>query len=155
MDLAMGRAQESIETLLDHARALGLRICLENMFPRYKSYFEPDHFTEILTARPDLEMTLDTGHANIDGGDGRIFTFIRRVGGRIGHVHASDNKGKRDEHLPVGGGNIDFGGILRRLSAVGYEETVTLEVFAEDRRLLAASRDRLRRLCRASVGDRR
>ncbi|MGD8368013.1 MAG: sugar phosphate isomerase/epimerase [Desulfobacterales bacterium] len=147
MDLAMGYAQESMETMIRHAESLGLRTCLENMFPRCRAFFEPEHFDSIMKRFSNLEMTLDTGHANIDGREGRrIFSFIRRFGGRIGHVHASDNGGRRDEHLPVGSGNIDFAGLMGRLLQVGYQETITLEVFSEDRRLLAKSRDRLRRL---------
>jgi sugar phosphate isomerase/epimerase len=99
-------------------------------------------------------MTLDTGHANIDTRGGRrIFSFIRRFGDRIGHVHASDNRGGRDEHLPIGGGNIDFSKLVRRLCETGYGETITLEVFSEDRRKLAESRDRLRRMVEMHAGD--
>jgi sugar phosphate isomerase/epimerase len=147
MDLAMGYAEKSMQSMIGHGQALGLRVCLENMFPRCRAFFEPDHFDSIMARFPDLEITLDTGHANIDGSKGRrIFSFIRRFGDRIGHVHVSDNGGGRDEHLPVGRGNIDFPALVRRLHEVGYDETVTLEVFSEDRRLLAKSRDRLRRL---------
>ena len=147
MDLAMGYAEESMRSMIRHGEALGLRVCLENMFPRCRAFFEPEHFDALMAHFPSLEMTLDTGHANIEGHSGaRIFSFLRRFGGRIGHVHASDNKGTRDEHLPIGSGNIDFPALMRRLKEIGYNETVTLEVFSEDRRLLAKSRDRLRRL---------
>jgi sugar phosphate isomerase/epimerase len=147
MELALGYARESMEKMITHAGSLGLCVCLENMFPRYRSFFEPAQFSSILDEHPSLQMTLDTGHANIEGHSGaRIFSFLRRFGGRIGHVHASDNKGTRDEHLPIGNGNIDFPALMRRLNEIGYDETVTLEVFSEDRRLLAKSRDRLRRL---------
>ena len=155
MDLAMGYAKESMEKMIAYGRGLGLRVCLENMFPRYRSFFEPAHFSALFDEHPGLEMTLDTGHANIDGGKDRIFEFIRRHGSRIGHVHASDNRGKRDEHLPIGEGNIDFPGVMRRLTDVGYRGTITLEVFAEDRRKLAKSRDRLRKLAAKSGGSKR
>ena len=151
MDLAKGYGKESMEKMIAHARNLGLRICLENMFPRYRSFFEPAHFSALFDAHPGLEMTLDTGHANIDGGSDRIFEFIRRHGSRIGHVHASDNQGQRDDHLPIGEGNIDFQGVMRRLATIGYGQTITLEVFAEDRSRLAKSRDRLRKLA-AKIG---
>jgi sugar phosphate isomerase/epimerase len=155
MDLAMGYAKESMEQMIAHAWNLGLRVCLENMFPRYRSFFEPAHFLALFDEHPGLEMTLDTGHANIDGGSDRIFEFIRRHGSRIGHVHASDNDGKRDEHLPIGEGNIDFQGVMRRLATIGYGQTITLEVFAEDRSRLAKSRDRLRKMAAKSSGSKR
>jgi sugar phosphate isomerase/epimerase len=144
-----------MEKMIAHGRNLGLCICLENMFPRYRSFYEPAHFSAVLDEHPDLKLTLDTGHANIDGGSGRIFEFIRRYGSRIGHVHASDNHGQRDEHLPIGEGNIDFQGVMRRLAKIGYQETITLEVFAEDRRRLAKSRDRLRKLAAKIGGSKR
>jgi len=152
MDLAMGYAKDSMEKMIAHGRDLGLCVCLENMFPRYRSFFEPAHFSAILQEHPDLKMTLDTGHANIGGGGRRIFEFIRLCGSRIGHVHVSDNHGKRDDHLPIGQGNIDFPGVMRRLTEVGYRGTITLEVFAEDRRKLAESRNRLRRLVERCIG---
>jgi sugar phosphate isomerase/epimerase len=156
MALAMGHAETSMKTMIHHAGSLGLRICLENMFPRCGAFFEPEHFDPFMERFPNLEMTLDTGHANIDGGEGkRIRSFLERFGSRIGHVHASDNRGGRDEHLPVGSGNIDFPGLMRRLHDTGYRETITLEVFSEDRGLLAESRDRLRRMAERFSGGSR
>lgn len=152
MELATGYAKDSLDRLLNHARSLDLRICLENMFPRYRSFYEPEHFVQVLADYPGLELTLDTGHANIEGGGRRIQNFVRRCGKRIGHVHASDNKGKRDDHLPVGEGTIDFAAVVRSLTDIGYTDTVTLEVFSEDRGRLAASRDRLRRLAQKHDG---
>ncbi len=156
MDLAMGHAENSMEKMIRHAEAAGLRVCLENMFPRCRAFFEPEHFAPLMDRFERLEMTLDTGHANIESGGGRrIFDFLNRFGDRIGHVHASDNGGKRDDHLPIGEGNIDFAVLARRLAEVGYRETITLEVFSENRRMLAKSRDRLRKMAgRLAGGDR-
>jgi sugar phosphate isomerase/epimerase len=147
IDLARDLARKSLAEILAHAEKRGIRVCLENMFPRYRSFFEPGHFTEALDCYPNLEMTLDTGHANIDdAGRSRIFQFIRRFGDRIGHLHASDNGGSRDEHLAPGQGTIDFPAVVKALTAAGYRDTATMEIFSENRAELAAGRDRMRDL---------
>jgi sugar phosphate isomerase/epimerase len=149
MELSWGYATEALALAVDRAAELGLRLCIENMFPRYRSFHEPDDFVELMRLYPRLEMTLDTGHAHIGaGGRRRCLGFIQKFGNRIGHVHVSDNSGQGDEHLPLGKGTIDFLSIFKALSAAGYDDTVTLEVFSEDRTQLADSRDRLRNLLR-------
>jgi sugar phosphate isomerase/epimerase len=134
MDLSMQYAAKSLRMIIARSSALGLRLCLENMFPRYSAYFEADHFTEVLQAYPDLAITLDIGHANIQSQRGqRIFDFIQQHGDRIGHVHVSDNHGTRDDHLPIGDGNINWKKVAKALLACNYNATMTLEVFSENR----------------------
>jgi sugar phosphate isomerase/epimerase len=69
--------------------------------------------------------------------------FIRTFPDRIYHVHANDNLGKNDDHLPIGAGIIDFPEIVKGLKGIGYDETITLEVFSRDRDYLRLSRDKL------------
>jgi sugar phosphate isomerase/epimerase len=86
-------------------------------------------------------MTFDTGHANIDGQDGqRLTDFINRFGQEIGHIHISDNLGKRDDHLPIGEGMIDFMEVAKAVKKWGYDDTITFEIFSEDRRYLQSSK---------------
>ena len=142
MDMALDYGMKSLEAIIAKADRLGISVCLENMFPRIQSFYEPSHFTDILERFPDLKLTLDSGHAHIGSrNEQRIFDFIRQFGHRIGHVHLSDNLGHRDDHLPIGGGKINFQKIAKALNGCGYDDTITLEVFSEDRRQLQASRD--------------
>lgn len=142
METALQLGWQSLAAIIARADRLGLCICLENMFPRFQTYFKPEHFEEILEQFADLKLTLDTGHANIDNPDGnKIIDFVRQFGHRIGHVHLSDNLGKRDDHLPLGEGIIDFNSVARALKDCGYDDTITLEVFSEDRRKLQASKE--------------
>jgi sugar phosphate isomerase/epimerase len=46
----------------------------------------------------------------------KILRFIDSLGHRLGHLHLSDNKGERDDHLPLGSGTIDFKRPLRALT---------------------------------------
>jgi sugar phosphate isomerase/epimerase len=66
---------------------------------------------------------------------------------RLAHVHAHDNKGgSGDLHLPIGAGNVDWPTMIRALKRANYNNTITLEVFTDDRHYLGYSRDRLREL---------
>jgi sugar phosphate isomerase/epimerase len=51
-----------------------------------------------------------------------------------------------DDHLAVGQGTINFGDLVRRLKTLGYDDTVTLEVFDANRQMLVASREQIRAL---------
>ena len=129
------------------ADKLGLLICLENMFPRNLLGVFPEDFAEIFQAFPALKLTLDSGHAHIDDSKGpRLPQLVQQFGKRIGHLHFSDNKGRRDDHLALGQGTIDFQGLVRSLKEVGYDDTLTLEVFDQDRSRLVAGREQLKKL---------
>ena len=142
-DLARKHAMDAMSRLLSEAEKLRLRVCIENLFPRSLSLVRPEDFDGVFKEYPDAQLTLDTGHAHIGGGTERILAFIKRFSGRIGHVHASDNRGRDDDHLPVGAGTIDFVKVVRALKKIGYDQTMTLEVFSKDRDYLDISRKKL------------
>lgn len=141
-ETALAHANNSLAAIIDRAQTLGLCVCLENMFPKCRAFVEPADFVEILQRFPDLKLTLDTGHANIaDPGGRRILKFIKKFGHRIGHLHVSDNFGERDDHIPLGAGEIDFAKIVKALKKSGYDDTATLEIFSENRQALKKSRE--------------
>ena len=143
MDQARQYALKSLGAIVEKADSLGLCLCIENMFPRSRWLVDPEDFVEIFERFPTLKLTLDTGHAHIKGRGGRKpLDFIERFRDRIGHIHANDNLGNEDSHLPIGTGTIDFQGIIRALKGIGYDGTVTLEVFSRDRDYLRISRDK-------------
>jgi sugar phosphate isomerase/epimerase len=142
-ETALAHANNSLAAIIDCAQTLGLCVCLENMFPKCRAFVEPADFIEILERFPDLMLTLDTGHANIGNPSGRrIVEFIEKFGNRIGHLHVSDNFGERDDHIPLGAGNIEFLTIVSALKQCEYDDTATFEIFSEDRRDLIKSRER-------------
>lgn len=144
-DKAKGYAMESLTTILEHAEKLGLTVCLENMFPRANSLTEPNDFAPVFERFPGLKLTLDTGHANIGTTRGkRIKEFLSRFPDRIEHIHASDNFGKEDNHLPIGTGTIDFARFAKTIKEMGYDKTVTFEVFSSDKDYLKASREKFK-----------
>ncbi len=146
LDRMKGYGMEAIETILKKATSLDLTLCIENMFPQAHFLFQPPEFQSVFEAFPELRLTLDIGHANLGGGKNKSSEFIRRYGYRIGHVHANDNFGKEDNHLPIGAGIIDFERILRELQEAQYDETITLEVFSKDRDYLKISKEKIKRI---------
>ena len=144
MDKAREYALESLDAIMERADKLGLLICLENLFPRTHSLVEQEDFTAIFEKFPGLKLTLDTGHAHIEDKEGsRALDFIKMFPDRISHIHASDNFGEEDNHLPVGAGTVNFPEIIKALKEIGYDNTITLEVFSRDKDYLRISRDKL------------
>lgn len=142
-EIAQQYARTAMARLLHEAERLKLKVCVENMFPRALSLVRPEEFDALFASHPAAKLTLDTGHAHIGGGTQRILAFIERFAGRLGHIHASDNFGREDEHLPIGVGTIDFPKVVQALQRADYDDTITLEVFSRDRDYLRISREKL------------
>mgnify|MGYP000079583614 CR=1 FL=1 len=149
-EMARRYAMESIAAVARRGEESGCRVCLENLFARLTPFTTPDDFDMVFERWPQLAMTLDVGHAFIDGrGMARILAFIRRFGNRIQHVHISDNWGQRDDHLAVGDGGIDFKALIKALRNIDYDETMTLEIFTPERSDLVRSREMLQKMINA------
>jgi sugar phosphate isomerase/epimerase len=61
----------------------------------------------------NVGFTLDVGHANTVG---LVDEFLDQLNNHISHVHIHDNMGKKDEHLPLGKGSIDWKRVTEKLS---------------------------------------
>jgi sugar phosphate isomerase/epimerase len=131
---------ESFARLAEHARPYGLTIMIENVPGTFNT---PRALRTLLAAHPDLRFHLDIGHANIKGE--RTADYLKILANKLVHVHLSDNRRANDDHLPLGVGSIDWPEQLRLLKAVGYDGTITLEVFTPDRQFVLDSAARLRR----------
>ena len=136
-------ARESLDEAVHCAADVGLDLCLENLFPPLTSFGAMDDWEACFENYPRLGLALDIGHAHITGGMMEVLRFISRFKSRLRHLHVSDNLGRRDDHLPIGDGRIDFPAVAAALNQIGYRQGITLEVFSEDRDDLLRSRDRL------------
>ena len=115
----------SIDRLLDTARAVGVRLALENeeVAPRRPTLFQhPSDFKNVDLS--SLGFVLDVGHANTLGYGARDFLPV--FGARLCEVHLHDNMGHRDEHLAIGDGTVDWQMTTSALASYG-ELTVVLE----------------------------
>lgn len=130
---------DSVLRLDEYAHAQDIELCVENI-PR--SIFRTHELPHLLD-ETDVSMTLDTGHARMDGRDSvGIAAFADRFGHRISHLHLNDTRQPKDEHLPFGAGDIDFAAIFDALGS-DWEGTLSLEVFTHDFGYLDVSKRRL------------
>ena len=146
IDKAKRYGLESIEAILKKANSLDMTLCIENMFPQANFLTQPHEFQEVFEIFPEIRLALDIGHANLGGDRNRAIEFIQRYGYRIGHIHANDNFGKEDNHLPIGAGIIDFDRIIKALKQTSYDETMTIEVFSKDRDYLRISKEKMKKI---------
>jgi sugar phosphate isomerase/epimerase len=127
----VARREIAVETLTELAptiRAAGVKVAIENGYPDTTltlaafDALPPDAFG----------FVIDTGHANISGGNDNIAGIIHTVGTRMVTLHLNDNDGTQDSHHPPGGAGctIDWPAAARHLSDGGYDDCYLWEVFS-------------------------
>jgi sugar phosphate isomerase/epimerase len=142
----------TLRELLPEAERLGVGLMIENLPGDFNN---AQQLGELLDPIPELGLHLDIGHANLQVPENTTGEILRRHGDRLRHVHLHDNKGgSADLHLPLGSGTLKLRDHICELHNVGFDGTITLEVFTPDRHFLAYSRDVLRRVwseCRGAA----
>jgi sugar phosphate isomerase/epimerase len=134
----------TISELLPVARDCGVGLMIENLPGDWNSVLQ---LSQLLDPMPELGLHLDIGHANLLTTRNTTDEILRAYGARLRHLHLHDNKGgAHDLHLPLGAGTIDVAHQIQTVRATGYDATITLEVFSEDKHYLAYSRDLLREI---------
>jgi sugar phosphate isomerase/epimerase len=134
----------TLRELLPYAAERGLGVMVENLPGDFNT---AQDLGELLDPLPDLGLHLDIGHANLLVSHSSVEELLLAYGPRLRHVHLHDNKGGgADLHLPLGTGTVDVRDAVRLLKRVGYDGTITLEVFTPDPHHLAYSRDLLQRI---------
>lgn len=119
---------DNARALADRAEALGVRLCIEN------------DSTLMPTARVGLELLDEIGRdwiqINYDPANVVYFAgaapeedvdFALR---RLGHVHLKDKRGGKGvaDFPPLGQGELDVAGFLRRLGEIDYAGPVSMEI---------------------------
>ena len=131
-DLAWQTNIESLQSICDFAADCGIMIAVENM-PEVPKIFGkyPKEMLQMVEEvnRDNVGLTIDIGHANTMGPK-IMDDFLKMYKGRISHVHLHDNMGKKDEHLPLGKGNVDWKHVMDSLS--NYKGRFVTEVNCVD-----------------------
>jgi sugar phosphate isomerase/epimerase len=118
-----------LAVLGDYCRDLGLVMAVESPLPHLIGG-HPDEFRWLIGQLDrSVRVCLDTGHITLAH---HWRQFLNIVDGRLAHVHASDNNGHRDDHLPPGDGRIDWADIRHTLADVGFQGWIMLELSCAD-----------------------
>ena len=120
-------ANNSIREIGEYSKDLGVNTTIENM-PAFESmiYQDMSRLNELLVEY-DMGMTFDIGHAHHSGisPDAMYFDSIK-------HIHAHDNMGDDDSHLPLGEGNIQLNDIINTFEKKNYDGIYMIEVNDKD-----------------------
>lgn len=118
---------QSIRYLMKRAGDLGIKIAVENMPTKspclYQQVAEVEQFYRELGSE-SIGMVLDVGHANTVG---QVDMFLAKFIKKIVHVHASDNDGSFDSHLPIGKGKINWERVLATLTRNRFDGFLMIE----------------------------
>lgn len=128
----MHNAAAVLDEVARHCQQNRVSLVLENMLPHLFSGHVRD-LMWILGAMQstDIGICLDTGHAHLSGDLG---TVAHKLSGHLRMVHASDNRGHGDDHLPPGDGEIDWPRFLDQLAQHHFKGTLILEIAGDENR---------------------
>lgn len=133
------RILAAVRHLDGYAADRGIELCVENIPEGFLPFYDFD----LLFSETDAAMTLDTGHARVDGFmDEELARFVGDWRDRISHFHLNDVRQPQDEHLPFGAGLMDFETVLSPLQD-SWEGSMSLEVFTHSYDYLRISKEKL------------
>ena len=118
-------ARRSIEAMHAAAQRVGVELALE-VIPNALS--SPEALVSLVENDLDglkVGICMDVGHAHILGD---LNDAIESCSGHILTTHLHDNKGRSDDHLAPGEGNIHWPATVMELQKVGYDGAWMFEV---------------------------
>ena len=119
---------KSLREIVNQAKRFNVGVMLENT-PLSNGIHNVHEFKYIIDNVATLFVHLDIPHAFTSGGMKSVIDYINTFRDKIIHIHWHDNHGYKDEHLPIGEGSIDHQKAIKALKDIGYDGTITLEVF--------------------------
>jgi sugar phosphate isomerase/epimerase len=116
-------SMEFWQEFVPRAREIGTILAVENIYEK-----EPSTLKALLESIDDpcFRHCFDVGHWNMFTSV-TLEVWFAELGAFIVEIHIHDNHGKRDEHLPVGEGGIDFEKLFQLLAAHAPAAVWTLE----------------------------
>ncbi len=123
------KARDTLHRICDLGAEMGVTFCLENLnlldHPGCPFGSTADVLALVSAVdRPELRINLDLYHTQI--GEGDLVRWCERCLPWIGEVQVADNPGRNQP----GTGEINYHGVARALTAMGYSGPVGLESFA-------------------------
>ncbi len=115
------------------ANDLDIYVGVENMpsggFALIESCDEALMLIEEIQALERIGLTLDVGHSNTVG-TYEARNYLLKASDHLFHLHVHDNNGKKDEHLAVGSGTINWASIMPLIKRVKLLGGLSIEVMS-------------------------
>ena len=126
----MQHVVESLNQVVRRCKELGIICVLENKLP-HLLFGNTSDILWIIDGINSAEVgvCLDTGHAFLAGD---MHDLVHKLSGHLRMIHAHDNGGSDDDHLPPGDGKIDWEQFLRDLIEVRFRGAFVLEMAGHD-----------------------
>jgi sugar phosphate isomerase/epimerase len=119
----LDNSMEFWPALIEQAESCNILLCLENIFDT-----QPDPLIDLLRAinSPYLRHCFDIGHWFLFSKT-PLEEWFSELGPFLSHLHLHDNRGRGDDHRPIGKGKIDFPAFIKQLRKLNCNPTATLE----------------------------
>jgi sugar phosphate isomerase/epimerase len=116
-------ARRTFGEALEEAEKRGVDLFLENVFDE-----SPDPLLRLKSALGSkrLGFCFDAGHATLFS-EIPVHKWLEAFGTDLRELHLHDNRGRRDDHLPVGEGTINLLGVVQAAIDAGASPILTLE----------------------------
>lgn len=133
-------ARKTFSELAEAAEEANVEIFLENVFDEV-----PDHLLHLreAVASRRIGFCFDPGHATLFSRL-PVQRWVEALAPALRELHLHDNRGRRDDHLPVGEGSVNLRGVI--LAAVDEGARPILTVEPHRREHFSRSVDNLRSL---------
>jgi sugar phosphate isomerase/epimerase len=115
--------ENSLETwalVVERAGRIDVTVAIENVFEK-----NPTTILSLLEGiqSPHFRHCLDVGHINLFGNI-PMAQWVEAMAPYIAEIHVHDNRGEKDDHLPIGRGDIDFRRLFRLIRRYAKDEPV-------------------------------
>lgn len=120
---------DTFQMVLERAEQIGCTVAVENIFEE-----EPSTLLALLEAldSPRVRHCFDVGHWNLFKTVG-MEEWFAALGPYVAEAHIHDNHGQRDDHAPLGEGNIDFPLFFRLMAQYAPQAALTIEAHTMER----------------------
>ncbi|MBI2435848.1 MAG: sugar phosphate isomerase/epimerase [Candidatus Hydrogenedentes bacterium] len=122
----MQNAADTLNKVARRCQQLGVGFIVENMLP-HLIFGNNKDMLWLMGAVDNVRVgaCLDTGHAYLSGD---LHNVMYKLSGHLQMIHANDNRGNNDDHLPPGHGNIQWRPLLVELARTGFHGGFVLEL---------------------------
>lgn len=127
--MALDFAVETLTECSEYADSRGICFSVENMPNRYNYLCNSVSEHDFVVRECGCKATVDMGHANTTNNPSEFLKINKTI-----YYHLSDNKGEKDQHLPLGEGTMDLN-LIKNIK-VGIIELNSYESVLKSKKVL-------------------